>query len=145
MPQADPSREGERWLRFAREDLEQAERMLDEGLLPRHCCWLAQQAAEKAIKSALVFLQVPFGRVHDLDALRHLLPRGWFVKREQSDLAELTQWAVEAQYPGDWPDADEADSQRAVRQARGVFDAICRDLHDRGFPTDQCSRATGRA
>jgi hypothetical protein len=46
---------------------------------------------------------VPFW--HNLDALRNLLPPGWSVKQEHPDLAELTAWAVEARYPGDWPEA----------------------------------------
>lgn len=37
--------EATRWLRFAREDLGTAEHMLAEGsFVPRHICWLAQQA-----------------------------------------------------------------------------------------------------
>ena len=64
-------REGEadelRWLRYAREDLALAQALLDEGhRVPRHACWLSQQAAEKAIKAALVFTdgEAPF--LHDL-------------------------------------------------------------------------------
>ncbi len=45
-----------RWLRFAREDLEAAETLLnEEGYVPRHVCWLAQQAVEKALKGALTY------------------------------------------------------------------------------------------
>ena len=62
----------------------------------RHACWLAQQAAEKAIKAVLVFLQIDFPRRHDLDALRNLVPDGWQVRVEQLSLAGLTEWAVEA-------------------------------------------------
>jgi hypothetical protein len=45
-------------------------------------------------------MEVPFW--HNRDALRNLLPSGWSVKQEYPDLAELTVWAVEARYPGDW-------------------------------------------
>lgn len=48
-----------------------------EGMIPRHVCWLAQQATEKALKAILVFLQIDFPRRHDLDALRNLIPDGW--------------------------------------------------------------------
>jgi len=64
-----------RWLRFAREDLDGAETLLaDEGFVPRRVCWLAQQAAEKALKGALASQEIPFPFRHDLDALRNLLP-----------------------------------------------------------------------
>jgi len=66
-----------RWLRYAREDLMAAEEMnAATSLPPRHACYLAQQAAEKALKAALIFLQVEFPFRHDLDELRDLLPEG---------------------------------------------------------------------
>jgi hypothetical protein len=47
--------------------------------------------------------------------------------------ADLTQWAVEARYPGDWPDATEEDARFAVQQARAVWQSVCRDLTSHGF------------
>ena len=82
--------------------------------MPRHICWLSQQSAGKAIKAILVFLAIEFPRRHDLDALRNLVPNDWQVKTEHADLAMLTEWAVEARYPGDWPDATAADARAAV-------------------------------
>jgi predicted nucleotidyltransferase len=49
------------WLRYAAEDLETAERMLEgRGFALRWACYLAQQAAEKAIKAALVSARKSF-------------------------------------------------------------------------------------
>ena len=81
---------------------------------PRHICFLAQQAAEKALKAALVLEEMDFPFRHDLDALRNLLPNTWPVRREHSDLAQLTEWAVEARYPGDWEEATAMDAEQAV-------------------------------
>lgn len=58
----------------------------------------------------------------------HLLPADWRVKTEYPDLAELTEWAVESRYPGDWPDPTRDDATRAVAEARGIFDVIESDL-----------------
>ncbi len=127
-----------RWLRFAREDLEAAEALLGEaGFIPRHACWLTQQAAEKALKAALVSQQVNFPFRHDLDALRNLLPEGWYVKTQHPDLAELTEWAVEARYPGDWPDATVDEARRAAGQARAVYESVLADLVQRGIQPDE--------
>ena len=127
-----------RWLRFAQEDLAEAERLLAlEDATPRHICWFAQQAAEKALKAALVLedAEVPFW--HNLNALRNLLPEGWAVKAEYPDLAELTVWAVEARYPGDWPEATRDDARRAAAQARGVFECVVRDFARRGVAVER--------
>jgi HEPN domain-containing protein len=95
----DPEHEEEarRWIRYALEDLSEAELQVERSeSVPRHACWLSKQAVEKVLKSILVFLQIPFPRKHDLDALRNLIPEGWSVKESFPDLAELTEWAVEA-------------------------------------------------
>jgi HEPN domain-containing protein len=120
MSEAERLAEVQRWLRFAREDLAAAEAMVgQQAVTPRHICWLAQQAAEKVLKAGLVFLQIDFPRRHDLDAIRNLFPTGWQIKEEHPDLAELTEWAVEARYPGRWPEATEADASAALQQAQG--------------------------
>jgi HEPN domain-containing protein len=134
MNAAERHYEVQRWLRFAGEDLTAAEHLLNQSAaIPRHACWLAQQAAEKALKAVLGFLQIDFPRRHDLDALRNLIPTGWPLTAKHSDLASLTEWAIEAHYPGDWPDAVEADAQRAVEQARDVYDSVRSDLMLHGF------------
>ena len=93
-----------RWLRFSREDLDIAGLLLTRHPpASRHVCWLTQQAAEKALKAALDLDGIEFPFTHDLDALRNSLPEGWAVRTAHAELAELTQWAVETRYPGDWP------------------------------------------
>ena len=94
-----PEAEARRWLAYSRSDLAAAEELLQKPEnYPRQVCFLAQQAAEKALKAALVFADISVPRSHDLDALRNLLPEGWQVKSEQPDLASLSVWAVEARY-----------------------------------------------
>jgi HEPN domain-containing protein len=140
MNEAEHLVETRRWLRYAREDLEGAEALLAQRVIvPRHICWLSQQAAEKAIKAILVFLALDFPQRHDLDALRNLVPDDWQVKTKHPDLATLTEWAVEARYPGDWPDANEADARTAVEQARAVWESIQADFLRHGFTIEDTS------
>jgi len=122
-----------RWLRFANEDLDVAERLLrDDRVAARHICWLSQQAAEKAIKAALTLDEVTFPFTHDLDALRNLLPAAWAVHKTSGDLAELTEWGVESRYPGEWPEPTASDAARAGVEARTVCDSIETDFRQRG-------------
>ena len=129
MNAIDRLAETTRWLRYAEEDLRTAETLLNQPhVVPRHTCWFAQQAVEKALKAVLVFLQIDFPRTHDLDALRNLVPDSWQFKAACPDLASLTEWAVEARYPGHWPEATNIEADTAVEQARNVWDLISTEL-----------------
>ncbi len=64
------------------------------------------------------------------------------MKKEFPDLAELTVWAVEARYPGDWPEATRDDAERAVAQARAALESIILDFKRRGVKVDERDRAT---
>ena len=111
-----------------------AEEMTERSLgVPRQACWLAQQAAEKAVKGALVFLHIDFPKSHDLDLLRRFVPEDWRLKTAPEDLAELSEWSVEARYPGDWAEATVADAQRAVALAQEVMQILVGDLRRCGF------------
>ena len=127
-----------RWLRFSAEDLDVAQRLLaDRSSAPRFVCWHSQQAAEKALKAALAIEEVDYPYTHDLNALRNLLPDSWSVRADHPDLTELSQWAVEARYPGEWAEATEADAIRAESQARTVRDSVVAEFQRRGIHIDE--------
>ncbi len=117
--------EAQRWLRFSAEDLNAAHQLLAErSSAPRHVCWHSQQAAERALKAALVLEGIDFPYTHDLNALRNLLPDSWPIRADNTDLADLTGWVVQARYPGEWPEPSAADAVRAESEARAVRDAL---------------------
>lgn len=110
----------EEWRRYARDDLTAARALAgSDAVQPRHVCFWAQQAAEKAIKSLYVAAQVPFAFIHDLEKLVGKLPEGHSIDEQGLDLAWLSQWAVEPRYPPvAEPDREEA--LRAVALAEQI-------------------------
>lgn len=91
----------------------------------RHPAWLAQQAAEKAIKAVLVADGIPFPKTHDLDRLAALLSDALVLSSCDVDLAHLTEYAVGSRYPGDLPDDVSAeDAAAAVDDAHQVVRAV---------------------
>ena len=123
-----------RWLRYAEEDLITAETLLAQAHIPpRQACWHAQQAAEKALKAVLIFLQIDFPRTHDLNVLRNLVPNSWHFKTEHPNLAKLTDWVADVRYPGKVPEPTKAEAITAVKQARVVWTDASAELAQQGF------------
>jgi HEPN domain-containing protein len=135
-PPAARDTEVRNWMRFAREELRAAEAAArDPEFVPRLARYLAEQAAEKALKAVLVYLDIDPPWIHDLDRLRTLIPdpAAWSITEASLDLAPLTVWATEARYPGEGPEADEADVAVATATARKVVDSVLVDLQRHGF------------
>ncbi|MBA3426884.1 MAG: HEPN domain-containing protein [Rubrobacter sp.] len=132
---SDPERieETGRWIRFAREDLEIAELILEQGSVPRAACFNAQQAAEKALKALLIARDKDFPKTHELFGLSRLLPEDFDVGVTDEELVSLGKWAVQPRYPGDLPDATREDARAAVKQARVIFETALKDLEDHGY------------
>jgi HEPN domain-containing protein len=122
-------KEVRRWFRYAEEDLDAAQRLTDApGGVPRHPAWLAQQAAEKALKAVLIREQIEFPRTHNLRRLRALIPPRWGVSDVSVDLDPLSQHAVESRYPENVPDVTSEEARSAVSDAERIVEAVRSDL-----------------
>jgi HEPN domain-containing protein len=122
------------WWHLALGDLHGAQVLAaDPSVPPRLACGLSQQSAEKAIKAALVFERVDFPKSHDLNALRELLPDDWALRAEFPDLTWLADWIIDSRYPENLGGATDADSVRAVSEAREVLATLATDLLRRGL------------
>jgi len=118
-----------RWQRYAEEDLAQADHIVGQtDFTPRHAAWLAQQAVEKAIKAILVAESIRPPRTHDLELLWTLIPAHRPVKQVEVDLPRLSEYSVDARYPGDWPDITAEEAEAAVEDAKRVVAAVQADL-----------------
>ena len=114
------------WFDKARNDLITAQQTLTLPDGPTDTpCFHAQQAVEKSLKALLTAEGVTFPRTHDLMPLlelaRAVLPD---LERFRSAFAELTDYAVEVRYPGDFIDPSREDAQAALETARQVVEVI---------------------
>lgn len=116
------------WLAFAQEDLDACRSRPGRHFRPRHVANLAQQAAEKALKAAVVRSGGTPPKTHDLERLRALLPEGWRSKRRPVDLERLSSYGVRARYPDDAIQVSAIESAGAVRQAIAVMRWVRRDF-----------------
>jgi HEPN domain-containing protein len=133
----DTEHEALRWLGFALGDLEAARSRRGRPVRPRIVAFQAQQAAEKAMKAALILDGIEPRRTHDLDDLRERLPSGWRLRLRMPDLGRLSDYAAESRYPDDMTPVTAVQSATAVRQAIAVVRLIREDFERRGIDTNR--------
>jgi len=131
------------WIRQPRTDLAMADLALaSQQVGPDPACYHAQQAAEKALKAVLVFLQVQYPFTHDLDTIREHIPRGWGVRGEFRNLKRLSDWSFKARYPGGWALPTKADATEATRLGHLIYESVVRDLEAHGFTSERSDEST---
>ncbi|MEW6718346.1 MAG: HEPN domain-containing protein [Chloroflexota bacterium] len=100
MTPADPS-DPQVWLRRAYSNLHLAEKGRGKDVMLEDLCFNAQQAAEKALKAACLFKGLDFPKTHSLVRLMDILESSDATIPETVKSADiLTQYAVQARYPG---------------------------------------------
>lgn len=127
----------QRWVQKAREDLLTVQVGVEQKLLPPSiCCVHAQQATEKIVKAALLWLEIPFPRNHFLQEHLRLLPLDWRIEIPTPVVKGLTKWIWEGRYPGNWEDPTEEDAASAFYWAHFIWDHIITLLGNSGY-TDE--------
>jgi len=82
----------------------------------------------EALKAALIASDIDPPRTHNLNSLRNLLPEQWNLAAAPMDLSELTAWAEESRYPGEWDEPSEDDAKAAVEEARTAVNTVLVDF-----------------
>lgn len=112
------------WIERAEEDYNMAQ-LARQASRPFHnsICFHAQQCIEKYLKAWLQEMNVPAPRTHDLGELLSLiLPTLPAWSQWQPDFKRITEYAVDARYPGESATAD--DTEHAMRICDAVRHAI---------------------
>ena len=110
------------WLRFAQSDLAIAQMPATPPVLREALCFHAQQAVEKSMKAILILHRVDFPRTHNLKLLYNLLKSVISLPPILRDATELSDYAAQIRYPGDFEAESREDHERAVRLAQAVVE-----------------------
>lgn len=89
------------WLKHAERDILGVKACLDAPQpVPEISAYLCQQSTEKLVKALLVLAEVPFPKIHDIQALRRLAtPVFPELLALIDDLVSVTEWGVAFRYP----------------------------------------------
>ena len=111
----------EEWLSRAKSNLALAKQPKSKEIYWEDLCFETQQAVEKALKAILLFKGIKFRFVHDIAELLTLLEQnGINLPEEIRAAAILTDYSVEARYPGPFEPVTEDEFKEALRIAEAV-------------------------
>lgn len=114
----------ERWFRLAEDDLHAGRVLVAEGSAAlRIAGFLAQQAAEKALKAALLASSVNAPKIHGLRQLYGLLPAEPEPPVVDDDMDLLDPWVVDGRYAADLPDLGQTEAAQLLDAARRIVDS----------------------
>lgn len=131
-PERFPPDDPREWLNRAKSNLIQAKGE-EPGVYWEDLCFQAQQAAEKSLKALLLHRGVRFPYVHDLAELIELLEQqGENIPSGMREVARLTNYAVEARYPGLTEPVTQEEYEMAVTLAEEVVHWVEKDLEGYG-------------
>ncbi len=113
----------EAWLHRAESDLALARHAAAaDDVLPEDAVYHAQQCAEKALKAVLLKRVGQFPFVHDLDILvERLKATGVAIPEFVQDAGDLTQYAIQTRYPGDWEPVDVVEMREGIAHAAQIL------------------------
>jgi HEPN domain-containing protein len=126
----DPAGNAARWLRQAKYDLAQAERLLGDGVFS-YAAFFSEQAAQKALKAFLISRGSRFVAIHSVGELARAAAEidSRFVELVQSGL-RLDRHYLVTRYPDALPapaipaeSYTREDAEEAVAGARGIVEA----------------------
>jgi HEPN domain-containing protein len=107
----------ESWLQRAESNLRVARLGRKEGVFLEDLCFEAQQAAEKALKALLIHLSGGYPKVHAFTLLLEQIEQYVTVPEAIREVVELTDYAVQMRYPGDYFPVSDEEYKRALELA----------------------------
>jgi HEPN domain-containing protein len=88
-------------------------------------CFDVQQAAEKALKALLCFKKISFRPVHDIgELIETLSSAGFQIPKQVRKASELTAYAVQTRYPGEYEKVTEEEFVEALTTATIVVEWV---------------------
>lgn len=108
------------WLKRSESNLCLAKRGKIKGVVYEDLCFEAQQAAEKALKALLIYFEETFPKVHSFDVLLERLQRHISLPKNVIKVLDLSDYAVQTRYPGDYYPVGRREYLKAIKIASDV-------------------------
>ena len=114
------------WMKRAKSNLERAKAgQISEDILFEDLCFDCQQSVEKVLKALLISYDIEFPRTHSIGRLLELIKKvGIEIPETILQAVELTEYAVNARYPGELEELGQQEYEEALETAILVFEWV---------------------
>jgi HEPN domain-containing protein len=114
----------ESWIERAQSSLELAQARIIRHIHYEDLCFQLQQAAEKALKGLLIYYGVEPEFTHNIEVLLTDLKKFTELPENIKKSAQLTDYAVQTRYPGEYDDITKEEYEEAVSITKECLDWV---------------------
>ena len=114
----------ESWLDRAESSYELSKAKINKNIYLEDLCFQAQQAVEKAFKGLLIYYGIEPEFTHNIGILLREIEKHTIISEDIKEAIELTNYAVQTRYPGEYNDITKEEYKRAIKMTRDCLDWV---------------------
>ena len=114
----------ESWLERAESSYELSKANINQIIYLEDLCYQAQQSVEKAFKGLLIYYGIEPEFTHNIGILLNEIEKFIEIPDNIKESMNLTNFAVQTRYPGEYADVTEEEHENAVKIARVCLDWV---------------------
>ena len=114
----------EEWIERAKGSFEIAQIKIAGHIYYEDLCYQVQQAVEKAFKGLLIFYGVEPEFTHNIELLIKELKKSTDIPEKVYEATELTTYAVQTRYPGEYDDITKEEYEKAIKIAKDCLNWV---------------------
>lgn len=114
----------ESWIDRAKSSYELSKATISNNIYFEDLCYQAQQAVEKSLKGLLIYYGVEPEFTHNIGILLNELEKFTEISENIREAMDLTNYAVQTRYPGEYDDITKEEYEKAVKIAKSCLDWV---------------------
>jgi HEPN domain-containing protein len=120
----------ESWLERAESSYELSKAQISQSIYYEDLCYQAQQAVEKSFKGLLIYYGIEPELTHNIGVLLNEIEKYTEIPDHIKKSINLTNFAVQTRYPGEYDNVTAEEYQNAVKIAKDCLDWVKKTIKE---------------